>query len=771
MVFARNETQEMVADTLGRLLRERYDFNDRRERLGRTPPERLALWPDLIETGMIGALFPESAGGFGGSGRDVAVLAEALGRSLVVEPVIASLISGRVLLAEGSDASLAMIGEIVAGERILVLAHDEGYDPFAAPGARAEQEGDGYRLTGVKPLVANADVATSFLVTASLPGEGWGCFLVEGGAAGLSLEPCRLMDASGAATLTLANAVATPLLLGEAARLAVQDAVEWGLLAMSAEGVGILDALNEQTREYLRTRVQFGVPIGSFQALQHRSADMFIAAQEAGAAVDAVIESFGTDSPVQDNAERSARVSALKLLLDGAGRKVGFEAIQLHGGVGVSDELIVSHHMRRLTTIRALTGSPEAHRSRYAAGGTVALIEEAADVAAFRAELRDFIGANLPADIAEASARGLELGREDFLRWERVLRQKGWFAAAWPTAYGGAGWDLGRQLTFVQESGIVGAPVLKPYGVNMLGPVLQHFGTQAQKDRYLPDILDSKTWWCQGYSEPNSGSDLASLKTFAVREGDHYVVNGTKMWTTEAQWANMMHALVRTSRDGKPQQGISFLLIDMTTPGISIQPIVTLDGQYHTNQTFFDNVRVPVENLVGEEGGGWTIAKFLLANERISIADTGPKLRLLAQLKALLAAIEHDPRVPVAEYLRLKSRTVDLDIQLQVLVTLERRYVDAWQGGAPVAGPEASLLKIRGTEILQALAELAIELRGSWGAVHDPASLHAKPGSPASPVEAASALAHEFLYSRCWSIFGGSNEIQRNIIAGSIAGR
>ena len=770
MGFARDETQEMVAASLNRLLRERNDFATRRERLHGSRPQRLALWEELAQAGMIGALLPEPAGGFAGSGRDVAVLAYELGRSLVVEPVIGTLMAARLLsvVADGS----ALLDAMVAGQHIVILAHDEGYDPFAMPAVRTLADGAAYRLNGTKPVVANGDVAHAFLVTATLPDGDFACFLIDAAADGVTRTGCRLMDGSGAVTLTLDHVASQPLLTGDAARLAVRDAVEWGMLAMSAEAVGIFDALNEQTREYLRTRVQFGTQIGRFQALQHRVADMFIDAEEARAAVDAVADAFGSDVGGGDDALRSARISALKILIDAAGRKIGFDAVLLHGGVGVSDELIVSHYMRRLATIRILTGGAEMHRERYASmAGRVTLAEEAPDIAAFRGEVRDFVQQKLPPDLAEASRRGLELHREDFLRWERVLRGKGWFAAAWPQEFGGAGWDLGLQLTFVQEAALNDAPMLRPYGVNMLGPVLQTFGTQAQKDRYLPDILESRTWWCQGYSEPNAGSDLASLKTFAVRDGDHYVVNGTKMWTTEAQWADMMHALVRTSREGKPQEGISFLLIDMKTPGITIEPIVTLDGQHHTNQLFFDDVRVPVEKLVGEEGQGWSIAKFLLANERIAIADTGPKLRLLRHLKELLDAIEHQPRVPGAEFARLRSRLIDLDIQLQVLVTLERRYVEAWQQGASRSGPEASLLKIRGTEILQDLAELGLEMQGLWGAVHDPALLAAGSDRVRSAAEGASAMGHEFLYSRCWSIFGGSNEIQRNIIAQSIASR
>jgi alkylation response protein AidB-like acyl-CoA dehydrogenase len=397
--------------------------------------------------------------------------------------------------------------------------------------------------------------------------------------------------------------------------------------------------------------------------------------------------------------------------------------------------------------------------------------DEPPEVAAFRAEVREFVRGNLPDDIREKCRRGLYLEKDDFVRWEKIVRAKGWLGAAWPREHGGSDWDLGKQLTFVQECALNDAPMIKPYGINMLGPVLFTFGTSEQKRRYLPDILDSRTWWCQGYSEPNAGSDLAAIKTFTQRDGDHYVVNGTKMWTTEAHYADMMHALVRTSREGKPREGISFLLIDMNSPGLSIQPIITLEGQHHTNQTFFDNVRVPVENLVGEEGAGWNIAKFLLANERVAIADTGPKLRLIEHIKKKAAAIEHDPRVSAGEHSAYRARIADLDIQLSVLVTMERRYVEAWQAGASRNGPEASILKIRGTEILQALSELALDLEGPWGAVHDPALLAQGHQATATPAQRASATAHEYLSDRAWSIFGGSNEIQRNIIAQIIASR
>ena len=394
----------------------------------------------------------------------------------------------------------------------------------------------------------------------------------------------------------------------------------------------------------------------------------------------------------------------------------------------------------------------------------LAFVSESEDARHWRAQVRAFVREHLPTELARKVELGLKLEKADYVRWQKILYQHGWFAGAWPKQYGGPGWSLLKQLVFVQESGVCNAPMIMPYGVNMVGPVIYTYGTEEQKREHLPGILSSDVWWCQGYSEPGAGSDLASLKTFAERDGDHYVINGTKMWTTEAHWADKMHCLVRTDRSGKPQQGITFLLIDMKTPGITVQPIITIDGIHHTNQTFFDNVRVPVANRVGEEGFGWTIAKFLLGNERTSIADTGPKLRLLRHLRSMHAAFIADGTMSAELKTTTTAKLADLEIQLLTLCRMEARYVDAWAKGKPI-GAEASLLKIRGTEILQALTELALELEGPLAAAHDPEDLHLPPTTQLRPSQLASLIAHEYLYGRCWSIFGGTNEVQRNIIA------
>jgi alkylation response protein AidB-like acyl-CoA dehydrogenase len=395
------------------------------------------------------------------------------------------------------------------------------------------------------------------------------------------------------------------------------------------------------------------------------------------------------------------------------------------------------------------------------------LTEESAELREWREDVRRFVHGNLPTELAHKVALGLELHKEDYVRWQQILYAKGWFAGSWPKRFGGQDWGLEKQLIFTQQSAIDHAPMVIPYGVSMVGPVICAYGTVEQQREHLPGILSSDVWWCQGYSEPGSGSDLASLTTTAVLDGDQYRVNGTKMWTTEAHWADKMHCLVRTNRDTKPQQGISFLLIDMKTPGITVTPIVTIDGIHHTNQVFLDNVMVPMGNRVGAEGQGWEIAKFLLGNERTSIADTGPKLRLLAKVQSQLKQLLASEHMSDAQQTMARARLADAEIQLLTLCALERRYVKKWaEGNKP--GADASLLKIRGTEVLQLLTELAVEFEGPLATAHDPADLYRNAQAPCNAAQHASTIAHEYLYSRCWSIFGGTNEIQRNIIAKQI---
>ena len=361
---------------------------------------------------------------------------------------------------------------------------------------------------------------------------------------------------------------------------------------------------------------------------------------------------------------------------------------------------------------------------------------------AFREEVRTFIAAHLPDDIRDRVCRGDDSqGADDLRRWQQILHAKGWGAVMWPEEYGGTGWDKTRQYLFEIECAASDAPIQLPFGLKMVAPVIMRYGSQAQKDRFLPRILDGSHWWCQGYSEPGSGSDLASLKTRAERDGDHYVVNGQKAWNTLGQHADWIFCLVRTDPDAKPQRGISFLLIDMKTPGIRLQPTRLLDGSLEVNEVFFDDVRVPVENRVGEENAGWTYAKFLLGHERTNIAGIGASRRELARLRQMAAG---NPL--------LAPRIAQVALELEALEVTNLRVIFA-EAQKQAPGPEASMLKIRGTEILQRISELQVEALGSRALEFE------------GDGEDVPRAAGQYMNLRKLSIYGGSNEIQRNIIA------
>ena len=388
------------------------------------------------------------------------------------------------------------------------------------------------------------------------------------------------------------------------------------------------------------------------------------------------------------------------------------------------------------------------------------------DDLAFRDQVRAFLEAALPADLRHKVANHLRLHKDDYVRWHRILARQGWAAPGWPREYGGPGWTPVQRHIFEEECARAGTPTVLPFGVNMVAPVIMAFGSDEQKAYYLPRILACEDWWCQGYSEPGAGSDLASLKTTAVRDGDHYVVNGQKTWTTLAQHADMIFCLVRTDPAVRKQEGISFLLIDMHAPGVTVRPIIMLDEDHEVNEVFFDNVRVPVANLVGQENRGWTYAKYLLGHERTGIAAVGRSKRELARLKAL-ARREQKNGAPLLRDPLFAAKVADLEIELMALEMTVLRVL-AQADKAP--GPEASVLKVRGTEIQQRLSELMVEAAGPLALPFDPAYLEGEQAHSAIDDDFAAPLLPHYFNFRKTSIYGGSNEIQRNIISQMILG-
>ena len=386
---------------------------------------------------------------------------------------------------------------------------------------------------------------------------------------------------------------------------------------------------------------------------------------------------------------------------------------------------------------------------------------------AFRREVRGFLEAELPARLGAKVKAGKRLTKDDMVLWHKILARRGWLAH-WPKDYGGTGWNAVERHIFEEEACAAGAPRVQPFGVAMLGPVLIKFGSEAQRARFLPPILDGSAWWAQGYSEPGAGSDLASLRTRAVRDGDHYVVSGQKTWTTLGQHADWIFCLVRTRFDGKPQEGISFLLIDMASPGITVRPIITLDGEHEVNEVFFEDVRVPVDNRVGEENKGWTYAKYLLTHERTGIAGVGFSAEALRHLKEIMQRQRKGGR-PLADDPLFAARVAEVEIDLAAMKTTNLRVVAAAAaGGAP--GPESSMLKVKGVLIRQALNDLTRRALGPYAIPFVSEALDE--GCNQEPIGPAYAnpVTMEYFNNRKMSIYGGSNEIQKNIISKAILG-
>jgi alkylation response protein AidB-like acyl-CoA dehydrogenase len=390
---------------------------------------------------------------------------------------------------------------------------------------------------------------------------------------------------------------------------------------------------------------------------------------------------------------------------------------------------------------------------------------------AFRDQVREFLRTKLPKSISRKILEGEDVNRDDMVTWQKVLANQGWGGVGWPTQFGGPGWSAMQMHIFDEETALAGGPRLNPFGLRMVAPVIMAFGNPQQQQRYLPKIASAEEWWCQGYSEPGSGSDLASLKTRAVRDGDSYVVTGQKTWNTLGQFADWIFCLVRTDPQAKQQEGISFLLINMKSPGVTIRPIKLLDGSLEVNDIWFDQVRVPIENRIGDENRGWTYAKFLLGHERTNIAGVGIAKRELSRLKRI-ASSERKNGKPLLDDALFAARVAQVEVDLMALELTTLRTI-SMEKNKRAPGPEASVLKVRGTEIQQAVSELTMLAMGPyalpWQREAMEAGYQVDPSSAIGPSYAGGA-AGRYLNLRKLSIFGGTNEIQKNIISKMMVG-
>lgn len=728
------------------------------------------LWREMADLGWMGILAPERVGGLDLGLTALAKVLTELGRVAAPEPLLetagicVSLLASLPLHVRATD----LLEQMVGGELITVLAWQE--DPLlplpSSLKTRGERSAGDLRLSGTKYCVPLAAAVDGYVVSATLDDD-FALLWIPADTAGVTRQIQRLADGTHHASVTFENVAIDPTALlahGPPAAEAFTRALDAGAILSAAYLCGLMSASFEATIKYLNTRTQFGRAIGTFQALQHRAVNLYLQTELAKSTLTEAATEFATSAAY----ERALLASRAKYRASEAALRVVREAVQMHGAIGVTDECDIGLYLNRALVVAAAMGNATWHcrrvgelvanRSLDQADAAVVNHAETVDPAdwnslsdaAFRHGIRQWFEREYPPHLRYPPRR---LRWAEIKPWYLALSVRGWLAPAWPREYGGMGLEPSKLLIFIEEQerwGIARAPDM---GITMVGPLLIRHGTAEQRAEYLPKILAGEHIWCQGYSEPNAGSDLASLRTEAIQAGDVFIVNGQKTWTTLAQDATHVFLLARTDKGAKKQAGISFLLVDITTAGITVRPIKNIAGHEEFCEVFFDDVRVPITNVVGALNHGWTIAKALLSFERIFLGS--PKQSQYALQRLTELAHHHglfsDP-VFRDRYVRLKFDVLDLE-------TVYARFALQVRRGEPL-GPDVSLLKIWATETFARLTELMMETAGSAGA---------QAGNLTCGEHEVDVLSL-FYTARPATIYGGSNEIQRNIIAKSVLG-
>ncbi|MBL0419302.1 acyl-CoA dehydrogenase [Ramlibacter sp. AW1] len=718
-----------------------------------------AHWRQLGELGCLGALAPQAQGGLELDVGDVAGMVQEMGRALAPEPFVQAAVGAVGLLSLVAHSPLAdtLLPRIIQGRLIPQLAWTGPGQAEPAPGSARLVPADGHALLqGLRHEVLPGQ-GDGWLVLAQSGGAPVLCW-VPAGTAGVTAVVHERVDGTTHAEVRFDRVRIEPRqqasgpLLNEHTITRVADNCR---LCTAAELLGAAEPALQATLHYLRTRKQFGRPIGSFQALQHRAVDLYAQQRLAQAAIDSAT------SAARAGEAWSIACSRAKARATRAALAICREAVQMHGAMGFADECEAGLHLKRALGLAAWLGNEPAQRARVAgllsrrgemAGDEPAAIRtttrmdwKALDDEEFRLRVRDVFEREYPEELRNPPRR---LRWHECRRFYQRLGELGLLAIAWPQAFGGAALPPGKQLIFMQEQDRWGVARAPDMGITMVGPGLIRYGTPAQRDRYLPAILRFEHMWCQGFSEPDAGSDLASLRTRAVRDGGDYVIDGAKIWTTFAQDATHMFMLARTDPTAKKQAGISMLLIDLATPGITIRPIRDIAGNDEFCEVRFDGVRVPLDALLGQENDGWTVAKSILASERIYLGNPRQSQNALKRLDAAAASLglRADPV--------FMDRLTDLRLDVWDLVSLFESFAAQVQRGEPL-GPDVSILKLIGSETYQRLAQLGIEALGADGARTGAVRLG----------EASDDLMSLFMNSRPATIYGGSSEVQRNVLA------
>jgi len=710
------------------------------------------IWAGMGEMGWTGVLLQERTGGTELGLGPALTLAEELGRAASPEPFIASaVIAGTVLSASVSERAASLAAALAAGQISVTLAWQEQRNTLGIPDFMTRLTGG--RLTGSKVHVPGWHPGTALLVAAV--GDDGPCVIrVEPDAPGVSVIARRLADSSFCADLVFQDvAVADDavLLTGDTARAALELALARGTVALCAQLEGLSTRLWQMTAEYLRQRTQFGSALADFQVLRHRMVDLY-AEIEMGAASWRVAAVAVEAGDMSGQALHSAKARCSQ-----AAQDMGRWAIQYHGAFGYMEEADVGLFVHAGLCWSSWLGNPAAHRrgtlAAHRAGKSA--VSDSLDTlsnAEFRERWRTWLHANYPEEWRVPIVH--RLSGEDERRWHRMTLAGGWRAPAWPESFGGLGLGLDKQLIVNEEMEAHGCARVLDSGGVLLAPVLMKYGSDEQKARYLPAILAGYDLWCQGYSEPNAGSDLASLKTSAVRDGDTFIVNGQKIWTTLAVPADRIFVLVRTNRDVKKQAGISFLLVDMDTPGLTVRPMMNLAGEDELCEVFFENVRVPVANLVGEVDQGWTVAKALLGDERIANGAPSLSRQSFAMLEQLIEGLGlcHD--------LGVGDRQAQLLCDIHDLGALHGQVAAAAIRGE-VDNAVLGLMKVLATELFQRVTEELLRVAGDHAALMEPS------GVGGLSID----LRRLFMVARPSTIYAGANEVQRNVAANMLMGQ
>jgi alkylation response protein AidB-like acyl-CoA dehydrogenase len=727
-----------------------------------------AVWSQMAEQGWLGIIIPEEFGGQALGFDAMAVVVEELARTLTPEPVVASsVLSASLLMASDNNAlKRTLLAKMVIGESIVGAAISGRFS--GQIGVTAKAAGADAVLNGVAHNVYPAISASDFIVAAN-GADGLALYHLPANAAGLSIKDALRADGTFSGTLTLKDVkmgAAGLVAKGEKAEAALRRASDAATVMTCAEFYGNMQQALEITLGYMRTRVQFGKPIGSYQALQHRSVDLWIQKELSMVALADAVRAL--DSPNASADQVSMAASRAKSRLGDAAHMIGRETIKLHGAIGFTDEYDVGLYLRRTMTLNAWLGNPSEHRRRYGkllqqTGGqtekrdsvpfsAVFLQDDKADVdwnsfsdEEFRAGVYAWFDQNYPHNMRHMGRRG---SGKEMAPWMQKISRKGWIAPAWPTRWGGMGLSPAKQIIYIEERERVGVMRDPDMGIVMFGPTLMRWGTDAQKQQYLPRIVANEDIWCQGYSEPNAGSDLASLQTTAVLDGDHYVINGSKIWTSSAPSADHMFLLARTDRDAKKQEGITFFVLDMNTPGLTVRPIRNIAGHEEFAQEYFENVRIPKANVVGEVNKGWTVAKSLLGFERLNSGSPRPA-------RAALMAVEKVAKTTgVWDDAEFQAKYVKVHLDIADLSSAYQRFADL-MGLGDNPGPELSQLKIIVASATQLASELLMETAGNTGANLGYEDIEGD----------AVNLTGSFFHHFGSMIASGTNDIQRNIIS------